>query len=483
VNGYAYCRASYHFSWRLLWKLPGVLYAYITVVPKLLKNIKRHWQEEALPKYLRAIEKWQRIDVKTTSDAQLFAGVQELAIADANYWFQVSMMIASAKVTDGLLDRYLQCWFIPGNLTSGMFLRGFDSRTMAAQIDLEAIAKRILQDSSLCKLVQATPADRLLQTLHQNPHGGQVAAAIRDYLKTNGHQVYNLDFVEPTLGEEPSAVLFALQGLVESRQFDAEARKAELVQKRDSLTAQTMSSLGPTRRWLFRTFLRWAQSFGPYREEALFYMGAAWATLRQLALELGRRLVTSKSLTVPDDIFYLTSAELSEAQSARACGQPPADLRRIATERRQLRAARKKLHPPGMIPEGSHWKFGPFDMTAWETQKRNPADADTLVGFAVSPGTVTGTATVISSPEQFDLMRADTILVCPTTTPAWTPLFAQARGLVTDMGGVLAHGSIVAREYGIPAVLGTGNGTQRIVTGQRITVDGDVGTVTIEQPS
>jgi phosphoenolpyruvate synthase/pyruvate phosphate dikinase len=70
-------------------------------------------------------------------------------------------------------------------------------------------------------------------------------------------------------------------------------------------------------------------------------------------------------------------------------------------------------------------------------------------------------------------------LVCATTTPAWTPLFGQAIGLVTDIGAVLAHGSIVAREYGIPAVLGTGNVTQRVVTGQLITVDGDAGTVTL----
>ncbi len=76
-------------------------------------------------------------------------------------------------------------------------------------------------------------------------------------------------------------------------------------------------------------------------------------------------------------------------------------------------------------------------------------------------------------------MKPDTILVCPTTTPAWMPLFTQALGLVTDIGGILAHGSIVAREYGIPAVMGTGNVTKRIVSGQRITVDGDAGTVTI----
>ncbi|MGI5837407.1 MAG: PEP-utilizing enzyme, partial [Chloroflexota bacterium] len=100
-------------------------------------------------------------------------------------------------------------------------------------------------------------------------------------------------------------------------------------------------------------------------------------------------------------------------------------------------------------------------------------------GFAVSPGRVTAPASVILSPADFDKMVPDTILVCPTTTPAWTPLLSQARGLVTDIGGVTAHGSIVAREYGIPAVMGTGNGTCRIRNRQMVAVDGEAGNVTL----
>ena len=115
----------------------------------------------------------------------------------------------------------------------------------------------------------------------------------------------------------------------------------------------------------------------------------------------------------------------------------------------------------------------------WETQKRNALDAGTLEGFAVSPGKVTGAASVVLSPADFASMKPDTILVCPTTTPAWTPLFTQATGLVTDIGGILAHGSIVAREYGIPAVMGTGNVTKRVISGQQIAIDGDAGTVRI----
>lgn len=479
VNGYAYCRGSYRLSWRLLRVMPSILYAYIKVVPRLLRNLKSRWRDEALPAYLETIAEWKSVDLDTASDQQLLSGVRALAIADAYYWFNVSIMVAGAKVTDRLLNRYLQSWFVPGNLTSGMFLRGFPSKTIGALVDLEAIATRIQDDASLCELVRTTPIRELLDALRQDPRARSVLTDIHGYFDSYGHQVYNLDFAEPTQGEDPSAVLLSLRILVNSEGFDTPARQAELVHERDSLIEQTLSSLGPMRRWLFRKFLGWAQSYGPCREESLFFMGAAWSTLRRLALELGQRLVVVGMLTRPDDVFYLESAELAEAYSARSEDRARADLSQIAGQRRELRESRKRLHPPGILPMGSRWKLGPIDMSAWEAQRRNAGDADTLNGFAVSPGTVTGVATVVLSPADFEQMQPDTILVCPTTTPAWTPLFAQALGLVTDIGGILAHGSIVAREYGIPAVLGTGNGTQRIVTGQRITVDGDSGTVTI----
>jgi phosphoenolpyruvate synthase/pyruvate phosphate dikinase len=114
----------------------------------------------------------------------------------------------------------------------------------------------------------------------------------------------------------------------------------------------------------------------------------------------------------------------------------------------------------------------------FEPKPRSTSTGPILEGFAVSPGQVTAPASIVRSPEEFGQMAPDSILVCPTTTPAWTPLFARAKGLVTDIGGALAHGSIVAREYGIPAVMGTGEATQRIETGELIRVDGNRGTVT-----
>jgi pyruvate,water dikinase len=136
---------------------------------------------------------------------------------------------------------------------------------------------------------------------------------------------------------------------------------------------------------------------------------------------------------------------------------------------------------PAAVPPAAGMKWGPIDLSRFETQRRNVDRGPTLRGFAVSPGRVTAPASVLLSPADFGTMAPDTILVCPTTTPAWTPLFAQACGLVTDIGGIGAHGSIVAREYGIPAVMGTGAATRRIHHGDVITVDGGAGVVTLPE--
>ncbi len=195
--------------------------------------------------------------------------------------------------------------------------------------------------------------------------------------------------------------------------------------------------------------------------------------------ELGDRLTAAGSLDAPGDVFYLRSAELEAASVARAEGVSRPDLAELARERHILHEARKRLDPPIVVPPGGRMKFGPIDMAMFEPKPRSISTGPTLEGFAVSPGQVTAPASVVRSPQDFYKMVPDTILVCTTTTPAWTPLFAQAKGLVTDIGGALAHGSIVAREYGIPAVMGTGEATQRIENGQLIRVDGDSGTVTL----
>jgi phosphohistidine swiveling domain-containing protein len=475
VNGYAYSRANYKLGWRAT---PMLLRAWVGGWRRLFgREGLAYWREQTLPDYLAAIERWKAVGLDDVPDERLLAGARELALADARYWFACALMIGRAKITDTLLDRFLAVAARGRGLTSGAFLRGFPSPTVDADTELESLAERIRASNALRALVSATPAAALLEALRKTPGGQDWLAAFSRYLDRYGHQVYNLDFFVPTQADDPLPVLVSLKAGVEQPSSDPRLRQRAIADERDALKEETARSFDPLRRLLFRVLLGWAQRFGPHREQALFYMGAGWPVLRRLALELGRRLTESGSLLAAEDVFFLETSEIESTIAVRVAGTPGPELASMASERREVREARKRLHPPPVVPPGHKVRLGPIDMSAWETQRRNQPTGAVLRGFAVSPGRVTAPASVIRSPEDFSQMEPGTILVCPTTTPAWTPLFSRARGLVTDVGGVLAHGSIVAREFGIPAVLGTGNASRRIRHGQQVTVDGNQGQV------
>lgn len=474
INGYAYQRGNFKLHWK---SVPLIFRATVAIWRVMFAEAVTYWRERALTDYLATIDRWKQLDPSAAPDEQLLAGVRELAWADALYWYACAIVIANAKMTDALLDRFLAIAAPGRGLTSGLFLRGFASKTLDAEAELETLTEQIRTDDALHALVAATPAEHLPEVLADTTGGRALLAEFQSYLDRYGHQVYNLDFVAPTQADDPLPVLLSLKAMAQRPARDVRAQQAALARGRDERVAETMRSFDPLRRRLFRLLLGWAQRYGPNREQALFYMGAAWPTLRRLALELGRRLAQDGLLTTPEHVFYLESGELETAIAARAAGQARRDLAQLARERRELREARKRLHPPAAVPPSHAMKIGPLDLSAWETQRRNVDDGAELHGFAVSPGRVSAAASVIRSAADFGKMEPGTVLVCPTTTPAWTPLFSQARALVTDVGGILAHGSIVAREYGIPTVMGTGNATQRIAHGQVITVDGDRGVV------
>jgi phosphohistidine swiveling domain-containing protein len=477
VNGYAYLRADYKLRWGAVPKILRATYDEFRLI--FGDETAAYWREQALPTYLASIERW-KVDSSNAPDERLLAGVRELALEGARYWFACALMIARAKITDALLGRFLTMAAPRRSLTSGTFLRGFASPTVDAESELEGLAERIRVSDELRAVVTTTPATALPEAFEGMPAGQTWLDAFARYLDRYGHQIYNLDFVAPTQADDPLPVLLSLKAMVQQPKGDPRARQKAIVAERDTRAEETARSFDPLRRRLFRLLLGWAQRFGPDREQALFYMGAGWPILRRLALELGRRLVERGSLHASEDIFFLDTSEIEAANTGRGSGQANPELARLARERRDLREARKRLHPPPTVPPGYKPRFGPIDMSAFETQRRNPPGDTALRGFAVSPGRVTAAASVVRSPADFSRMEPDTILVCPTTTPAWTPLFSQARGLVTDVGGVLAHGSIVAREFGIPAVLGTGEASKRIRHGQHITVDGDRGLVLLE---
>jgi len=184
-----------------------------------------------------------------------------------------------------------------------------------------------------------------------------------------------------------------------------------------------------------------------------------------------------------DDVYWLTDDDLRAAARALDAGRPPEPRQSAVEERRALWATQRQATPPGVLSPRSGTPSSDKErryQTLW-MPARTEQDADGLIrGIGASPGRVDAPARVLHGPEDFGQLRPGDILVARITTPAWTPLFALAAGVVTDVGGPLSHSSIVAREYHIPAVLGTGVATERLRSGQRIVVDGDAGTVTAQ---
>ncbi len=482
INGYAYTTTTAKLD-------AQTITAMLKVYPRILRMLKVpafDWEGHVLPNYQALIARWDALDLNSAESAALLQGMGELAAADSGYWFGSAAYLGLSRFLDPAFDKLLKTLFRAGlphaNLGSSAFLRGFDSKALDAQANMEQIADTIRNTNSLRELVLNTTANQLQPALAAHPEGQPVLDGIEQYLAAYGHQIYNLDFAAPTQSEDPLPMFLSLKALVKNAPAESvRVRQAKMGRERDALIAQTEQALNPLSRKLFAWVWKWTKHFAPYREHVMFYMGAAWPTVRKLAAELGQRLTDAGVIAAPDDVYFLNSDEIAEAIAAQTTERPVPDLSQVAEQRRALRESRKLLTAQPKVPARSALKIGPIELKMFDPTPDDSVEnsGPVLNGYAVSTGRVTAPASVIHSIEDFDQMQPGSILVCTTTTPAWTPLFSQAVGLVTDVGGALAHGSIVAREYGIPAVMGTGVATERIQSGMMLAVNGDAGTVTL----
>jgi pyruvate,water dikinase len=222
---------------------------------------------------------------------------------------------------------------------------------------------------------------------------------------------------------------------------------------------------GVVKAGLARFLISRTRELGGLREMPKFTIVRMLGIVRDALRSTGAQLAASGLLAHPDDIFFLHLWELEELAEGRLpAAQEQIERRRQAFEREMSR----RRVPRILLSDGTTYYDGSH--TAPETGE------DVLTGSPVSAGTVEGTVRVILDPHGSRLLPGE-ILVCPATDPAWTPLFLAAGGLVMEVGGMMTHGSVVAREYGIPAVVGVNQATTRLKTGQRIRVDGSLGRV------
>lgn len=226
----------------------------------------------------------------------------------------------------------------------------------------------------------------------------------------------------------------------------------------------------PRRLATYRELLEETQHLMPVREEQISQLSLAWPIMRRAVRRIGETLVASGAIESVDDVFFLTKSETVGLIDT------PDDVRGTVVARRQEWEEANKLTPPltvGRIPRIVRLLFS---LTS-KIQGAEPTQSALVHGTPASAGRATGKVRVIRSASQFEDFQQGEILVAPLTAPAWTDLFSRAAAVVTDVGSALAHASIIAREYGIPAVVGCGDATSRLQDGQIVTVDGSSGNV------
>ena len=368
--------------------------------------------------------------------------------------FRIGSKLAKASEQD---QRALERGLV-GNVTTDMDLAVGD------------MADALREHQKLCEAIIEGEND--LAKLQLLPGGDMLKKVLDQFLSQYGMRgPSEFDISRPRWRDDPRSLLTTLasnlsqaEAGLHRKQHNALRDEAEGVLKR-LVVESGKGLLGPIRALLVKRFLRLARELMPIREHPKYLLMRCFSLFRELVIEAGDRLCARGALNAPDDAWFTDSDELLDALENES-----RDLREIVKQRRLLFKRQQKMRPPRVMTDRG--EIPQLRYTAGDY----PEGA--LIGAPVSSGQIEGMARVILDPNTESLKPGE-ILVAHFTDPGWTPLFINAAGLVMEVGGMMTHGSVVAREYGIPAVVGVIDAVAKIQTGMRIRVDGASGFVQI----
>ena len=343
------------------------------------------------------------------------------------------------------------------------------------------IKNEVRDDAELNVIFRSGDADAIAAALRGSARGQRLMdERVTPYQREFGwHAVWSHEFIFPTVREELEPVLDLIRGYLET-DYDfptaIEAMRADIAAASDQILTGLDGDALTEMRAANATNLRMA----PLTPDHHFYIDqGANAHVRLVLIAIGRKLVEAGRLARPDDVMFLRYNELR-----MLIGDATAvDAAAIVAKRRAERTAAAKVHPRNWIGTATASQLAFPYLVNWGYPERfyqeQSADQRLVSGIAASPGVVEGIARVVMTVDEFDEVAEGDILVCQMTNPAWVVLFTKIAGLVTDTGGTTSHPAVLAREFGIPAVIGTSVATRRIATGDRIRVDGSAGLVEI----
>lgn len=378
-----------------------------------------------------------------------------MAAMDASSWINENMnkWLGEKNVADTLSQS------VPNNITSQMGLALLD------------VADVIRPYPEVIEYLRHVKDDRFLDELVTFDGGQEIQDAIYAYLSKYGMRCAGeIDITKTRWIEKPSTLVPMILSNIKNLEPNASHRKFEQGRqealKKEQELIERLKQLpdGEQKAKETKRMIDLIRNFSGYREYPKYVMVNRYFLYKQALLKEAEQLVKANVIHEKEDIYYLTFEELSEVVRTKQLDY------QIISKRKNEYQYNEKLNPPRVITSDG-------EIIAGKYRRGNLPDG-AIVGLPVSSGVIEGRARVILHMEDADLEEGD-ILVTSFTDPSWTPLFVAIKGLVTEVGGLMTHGAVIAREYGLPAIVGVENATKRIQNGQRIRVHGTEGYIEI----
>jgi pyruvate,water dikinase len=446
-------------------------------------STRQRWDSEFLPALERDLEYMRAVDLKSASDADLLERLDEfLEIQRRHWYFHFLVVFPVSAAAENMATLYREFMGAVPDGEPYELLQGIDNMTLETDRALRSLADEAREAPEVEGVIMSgLSPDKILPGLGSSDAGRRFIQSLERFLSVYGYRPTGFDYVYPSWIEDPSFVLLNIRSYLSSDPRDLDREQEGQAKHSKALLDRALKTLesDQSKRKKFLEAYDRARELWPLKEDHAFYIDqGSTAVLRILIVEMGGRLSRRGILRSQDDVFYMDLDELTAATSDPA----PDDIQRFVDARRRERDRFMKVSPPpvlGTLPSDDSPLVQPeLQRMFGPTVAPLPDGASTaLRGVSGSRGTATGPARVVRGPDDFEKVRPGDVLVCTSTSPTWTPLFASVAALASDSGGVLSHTAIVAREYGLPAVVGVKYGTSVIRDGQIVTVDGDAGVV------
>lgn len=443
-------------------------------------QLGERWNGEWLPEIQSHLAWWDAFDLRGATTPDLVTHLNGTLHRSRRLWDIHFLTVFPAYMAMSLLDDlYRDLFGGDGAFAAYRLLQGFNNKTVESGHALWDLSRKALTSPEVRQTLEGSAAAEVPAALEETPAGRAFLADLRAYLKAYGLRGDKWGLSLPFWVEDPSPVIKNLKDYIARPDHDPRAEQSKMAAERGRAIAQARERLKGYPQPVvgqFEFLLKAAHQGVVLSEDHGYWIDfASTYRVRKVLMEFGRRLAEAGAVRQPDDVFYLTLDELRE---------PGGDLRpRVAERRSEVERWRAFSPPPVLGTDHGPPPDNAFNRTFlakfFGGSPQPLEDPGVLKGNAGSPGKVRGPAKVIRSLSEAGKLRRGDILVAETTAPPWTPLFATAAAIVTDTGGILSHCAVVAREYRIPAVVGTGRATAVIRDGQTLEVDGDAGLVRI----